>query len=150
MAKKKAKKAPKKSKPKKVAKRTVKGKANPSRTRVAKKKAKSAGSKRPKRSATLKTKTPVKAKRKPGKAKRKAAVEKVPPVIEQVLPGEDLKLIPKAGDVHPVGLEEAKRVEHFVHHHQEVAFRQENQKIKQALAIRKGSKPIFRNRGRGS
>ena len=139
MAKKKAKAAAKKkvkAAPAKKAKKAVKKKAMP----VAKKVKRAAKSKA-KPAARKKAKAPAKS-----TAKRVAKKKTTLPDTEVLTRGEDLHLIPKPGEEHPIGTEEAHRIENNFHNREEVAFRQENQKIKDSLATRKGTKG-YRNRG---
>jgi len=137
MAKKKSKAAAKKkakAAPGKKAKKAVKKKAMP----VAKK-IKSVAKSKAKPAASKKAKAPAKSKAK------KVSKKETLPDTEELTRGEDLHFIPKPGEEHPVGADEAHQIENRFHNREEVAFRQENQKIKDSLAKRntKG----YRNRG---
>jgi hypothetical protein len=57
-------------------------------------------------------------------------------------------LIPVQGEIHPVRIKEAHKVENVFHHREEVAIHQENQKVKEAMATRKGGNKNARNPGR--
>lgn len=130
-----------------------------------KKKAKSPVAKRTKKAAPVKTKSLAVKKVKSAGKKKKAASDvnkktaksskkkiKAPiaelPVNELTTPGEDFHIIPVKGEAHPIGMIEAQKVEKRFQHKEEVAFRAENQKAKQSMATRKGTKRIFRGQGR--
>jgi len=125
------------------AKRVVKKKkAKPRVAAVAKRKIKIASKNKAKSVHQAKAPTSVKA-------------SSIPPAEEirvapKITHGEDLHLIPVAGEIHPVRIDDANKVERIFHHDEEVAFHRENQRVKESMSTRKSSKPIFRNRGRRS
>ncbi|MCX6274403.1 MAG: hypothetical protein NTV09_04265 [Bacteroidetes bacterium] len=71
-----------------------------------------------------------------------------PPQTGVVTLGDDLHFIPGKGETHPVNTLEAHQIEINLHHHEEVAMHQENQKMKQAMASRKNAKRNYRITGR--
>ena len=140
MAKKKSKAAAKKkakAAPVKKAKKAVSKKV-----KAVAKKIKPAAKSKAKPAARKKAKAPAKS-----KAKQVAEKKTTIPDTELLTRGEDLQFIPQPGEAHPIGTEEAHRIENRFHNREEVAFRQENRKIKESLTRRgKGSKG-YRNRG---
>jgi len=126
-AKKKATKSPAKKKTKTVAKAKVKS--------PAKKETKAAAPKKAKRIKTVKAKT-------------KASVP-TPVVTEKITHGDDLHLIPVHGEIHETGTAEIRHLENTFHHKEEVAFHQENRRMKEAMSSRKNIKRMNPgNRGR--
>ncbi len=86
-------------------------------------------------------------------AKTKSIVKKEtmvkPPVVpETIIHGEDLHLIPTHNEIHPLTTLEVHQKENLFHHHEEVAFHQENQKVKAAMPSRKSNKNTYRKAGR--
>lgn len=121
-----------------------------------KNKAKTLASKRNKASTNNKTKS-VKAKKVKISANKESAVKKeinrTPIANEKNSPeikthGEDLHFIPELGEKHPITTFEVHKAENKFHHREEVAFHQENQKIKAAMPSRKGMVRFNRNKGR--
>ncbi|HKR05277.1 MAG TPA: hypothetical protein VJY62_11650 [Bacteroidia bacterium] len=91
---------------------------------------------KPTRAAGKKTKQAV-------KAKTKNPV-KPQPVEEKITHGEDLHLIPVEGEIHPIGADEANRLENIFQKREEVTLQQENRKVKDALGSRKNLIKNFR------
>jgi uncharacterized protein YdaT len=86
--------------------------------------------------------------KRPAKAETETPIVEIP-VIPKITHGDDLHFIPVQGETHPVRNEEARKVENIFHNREEVAFHQENQRVKQSLSTRKGAKVIYRTGGRG-
>jgi hypothetical protein len=85
------------------------------------------------------------AKKAPTKNKAKSVVVKSTKVKSKNLPeikshGEDLHFIPVRGEKHPFTPMVAHEAENEFHHKEEVAFHQENQKVRDALSSRKSPK----------
>ena len=89
----------------------------------------------------------------PVTSETKSIVKKETPVIPPSVPeiithGEDLHLIPAQDGIHPITAFEVHQKENIFHHREEVAFRQENQKVKAAMPSRKNKKITYRMKGR--
>ncbi|MEP7170071.1 MAG: hypothetical protein ABI855_11930, partial [Bacteroidota bacterium] len=65
------------------------------------------------------------------------------PVSEVLHTGENLHFIPEKGDTHPITPFESHTIENILHNREEVAFHQQNQKVKEALASRKNDKRTY-------
>lgn len=136
----------KKAAPKKkvLAKKKVSAKkASPKKKVLAKKKVSAKKSVAKKKVAVAKNK-PVKT------AAKKIKQPVAETLIPQVIPvGEDMHFIPQQGEALPLTPVQAHQAENTFHNKEEVALHQENKKIKDAFAIRKNPKNIYR-RGRRS
>ncbi len=85
--------------------------------------------------------------------KTKSAIKNETPIIPISIPeieihGEDLHLIPRKEDIHPITTLEAHQKENIFHHREVVAFHQENKKVKAAMPSRKNKKITYRMKGR--
>lgn len=138
-----------KTKFKSVAKKKIKRVANPKTKKETAKKINSFSKVKAIISAKKKVKSPltIKSKRVVRKEVDNSIQEKVKsPVIEPALSenithGEDLHFIPEHHEaLHPFTPSEIRRDENVFHHREEVAFHQENQKVKEAMSTRKNYK----------
>jgi hypothetical protein len=124
------------NKAKSATRKKTKGPAEVKTKSAAKKNVRKTAAGKPTRAAGKKTKQLV-------KAKTKSPV-KTPPVEEKITRGEDLHLIPVEGEIHPIGADEANRIENLFQNREEVALQQENRKVKDALGSRKNLIKNFR------
>jgi hypothetical protein len=140
-------------------KKVVAKKAAPKKKVVAKKKA------APKKKVIAKKKAVTAPKKKVAAKKRvtapknqPVATKKIKNLVSKTLnpqitpPGENMHFIPEHaenGETTPLTQVQAHQVENNLHNKEEVALHQENKKIKDAFAIRKNPKNIYR-RGRRS
>lgn len=122
--------AKKSAKPSVTKKKAVKAKS------ITSSKNKKSGVKMKESAKTIKKKSPVK--------KAKAVVEtkgiSIPEIIKQA---EELNMIPVQSIVHPITIDEAKKLEPQIHIRRDSIMRIENQKAKDAMAKRKGTHTIF-------
>ncbi len=115
--------------------------------RVALKPAKKATKKKPEPVVKRKVKKPAELQTKSrAKHRVKTPVTQLP--VAETLHGEDLHLIPVEGEIQIINAEKVAQRENIFHHNQEVAFHQENQKMKAAMSSRKNAKRIYRITGR--
>ena len=99
----------------------AKGPAEAKKKSPAKKYVKKTASGKQKRTTSKKTKIPVKA----------------PAVEENITRGEDLHLIPVAGEIQHIGSDEANHLETLFQNREKVTLHQENRKVNDALGSRK-------------
>ena len=153
------------------AKKKAKPVATAKTKKVAAKKVKTVAKSKTKKAAATKTSKPAESKTKiAAKKVRTAPSKKVKPVVgkeqiehahesgnspitdaalhETVTHGENLHFIPEPGGMHPVTPLESHQAERILHHREEVALHQENQKVNAALATRKNFKRFNRQTGR--
>jgi hypothetical protein len=70
-------------------------------------------------------------------------------MTEKITHGDDLHLIPVPGEIQELRTPEIHQIENTFHHKEEVAFHQENQRMKEAMSSRKNIKRMNSgNRGR--
>lgn len=155
-----------------VAKKKVKPVAKDKIKKVSVKKIKTATKSKVKKAGIIKTTNPANKKAKIASGKKiksaltkkaKNVVEKVKlesvhesinsPVNEEILHekithGEDLHFIPEPRVSHPVTSLQSHQAERILHHREEVAIHQENQKVNAALSTRKNYKRYNRQTGR--
>jgi len=144
-----------KAKTKKAAAKKVKTVAKSKSKKAVATKAKNPATGKAKIAATKKVKSVSTKKAKPGVEKQHtehfhetgnspitdAALEPIPH-------GENLHFIPEPGGMHPVTPFQSHQMEKVLHHREEVALHQENQKVNAALATRKQFKRYNRQTGR--
>ncbi|MCY7409963.1 MAG: hypothetical protein LH473_06805, partial [Chitinophagales bacterium] len=112
-------------------------------TTVAKKKTKVAVKKKAISSAKKKIKSPVRKTTAKGSKKITTAPVQVP-VPEVIKQNEVLHPIPGYNEMHQETIEEHKKLEHDIHSREDVIMKQENKKMKSAMANRQGIKRVFR------
>ena len=99
-----------------------------------------------KATAPLTVKSKAAIKKQPVSAKRKVEMAvtgiSVPEILKQA---EELHMIPVESIVHPITIEENKKLEPQFHQREDVLMHQENSKVKGAMANRKGTRNIFRS-----
>jgi hypothetical protein len=71
-------------------------------------------------------------------------------VQQVVMEAEVLHLIPVQSEVHPITIEENKKLEPQFHQREDVVMQRENYKANEALATRKGTRNIYRRTSRRS
>ena len=145
-----------KAKTKKVSAKKVKAATKSKSKKVVATKAKSTANSKAKITATKKAKSVSTNKAKPVVEKKQ--IEHVhetgnSPITdaalhETITHGENLHFIPEPGGMHPVTPLESHQAERVLHHKEEVALHQENQKVNAALATRKNFKRFNRQTGR--
>jgi hypothetical protein len=138
---------PIKRKTKEVAKKKSTGQSKAGKTDIVNtgktgKKLKSGGQKKSEIVVRTKTKTTGKGPAKSQGGKRGKKIEQKPPQVV-LTHGEDWNLIPTMGNIHPARINESNQKEKDFKHKEEVALHQEQQRVKAALAMRKGMKRIF-------
>ena len=160
-----------KKKTKSAGEKEVKSAAK-SKTKIVLTKKVTSPSKKVKVTAEKKIKSPAKTKLKisaekkmksPAKTLAKSSVKKETkkpgngkaekPVIEASIPetiihGEDLHLIYKQGEAHPITPSEVHQFENIFQHKEEIAIRQENKKAQEGLPSRKNAKRFHHFSGR--
>src|SRR3989304_5904639 len=115
---------------------------------AAEKKVKSSAKNKLKITAEKKMKSPAKTiaksivkkeTKKPGNGKAKKPVIEAS-IPETIIHGEDLHLIYKQGEAHPITPSEVHQFENIFQHKEEIAIRQENKKVQEGLPSRKNAK----------
>ncbi len=115
--------------------------------RIPLKKIKKAAGKKTLIATKLKSKTPLKKIIAKAKNKTESSVQgiTIPEILKQA---EELHMIPVESIVHPITIEENKKLETQYHRREDGMMQQENMKMKNALASGKGNRTGFRPRRR--
>lgn len=126
-----------------IVKKAAKSPAKKKSTTVLRKKAKGGIKKKVISSTNKKIKSPIS--KKTAKGKKKIAVAPKPvPVPEVIKQNEVVHPIPGFNETHPQTTIEHKKFEQEIHSREDVIMKQENQKMKSAMANRQGIKRVFR------